>query len=303
MPDRQVPRPPIRLLRTAVAALAGLAVLLVGCSGAPDTDRPADAVRASTQDQQVVLQVGGLNRGYLLQPARGLPPGDMAAVVVVLHQEGGTAEGVAAETGLQELRERGATLVYPSGYDHSWDAGKCCGKPATERIDDLAFLDRVLADVAVRTPVDSRRRALVGYSSGGMLTYQYVCHRPGTLAAAVIVSGSLESACGNGLAVPDMLAVHGELDGTIGLTRPVFVRRLGLAPRPVVSTLSALTRSAGCKPVARSVRTTAGEVRTWSGCRGGPVQARLLSDAGHGWGALGASRSTREFLAERLLDD
>ena len=45
-------------------------------------------------------------------------------------------------------------------------------------------------------PVDRARQALVGYSSGGMLTYRYVCARPGTLAAAVVVSGSLESPCG-----------------------------------------------------------------------------------------------------------
>ena len=81
-------------------------------------------------------------------------------------------------------------------------------------------------------PLDIVREALVGYSSGGMLTYRYVCARPGKLAVAVVVSGSLESTCDAGITVPDVLTLHGKRDGTIGLTRPIFITRLGLAPRP-----------------------------------------------------------------------
>ena len=290
---------PWHLRRALPAVLAGLALLVTACTPSSAEQRPP--VSLSSHERSVELSVGGQPRSYLLQPALGLQEGDRAALVVVLHQEGGTSEGVAAETALQDLRARGATLVYPAGIDHSWDAGACCTPSKRRGAKDIAFLDALIEDVAARTPVDPDRRAMVGYSSGGMLTYRYVCGRPGKLDAAVVVSGSLETDCGDGITTPDVLAVHGMKDGTIGFSEPIFIRALGLAPRAAESTLALFTRSAGC-----SVRDTRdapdAEVRSWSGCRGGSVEATLVRDVGHGWVKLDATRRTREFLVSHLLD-
>ena len=278
----------------APAALAALALLVAGCGV------DAGASPRTKTSGTVQLTVDGRERSYLLEPAEGASPKNKSALVAVLHQEGGTPEGVADETALRELRRAGATLVYPAGVEGSWDAGKCCGIPSKQNIDDVRFLDAVFEDAAKRVPTDRSREALVGYSSGGMLTYRYVCARPGRLAVAVVVSGSLESSCDAGITVPDVLTLHGKLDGTIGLTRPIFITRLGLAPRPAASTLGILTTSAGC---GKSVTTHAvgAEVRRWPGCRGGSVEALLIPEAGHGWGNLDASRRTLAFLRQRLL--
>jgi polyhydroxybutyrate depolymerase len=281
-------------------ALVAVALVLAGCGSAGTGNAPAGQPAAAVEAKTVSLRVDGRDRSYLLEPATGLKKGEKAALVVVLHQEGGTAQGVADETELASLREQGASLVYPSGIDHSWDAGGCCGLPRRQGVDDVEFLDALLTDVAKRTPVDAERRALVGYSSGGMLTYRYVCKRPGTLAAAVVVSGSLESPCDEQLTVPDVLAVHGKKDGTIGIDKSTFIEALGLAPRPAASTLQALTTSAGCdEPV--TTQDADAEIRRWEGCRGGVIEARLVEGVGHGWVKLGASRSTQEFLRSRLL--
>jgi polyhydroxybutyrate depolymerase len=276
------------LLAVAVALLAA------GCASADGATVPTD-----TATRDVSLRVDGRERSYLLEPALDLRGKDAAALVIVLHQEGGTPRGVAAETELQDLRKSGATLAYPAGVDNSWDAGACCGTPSRQGVDDVQFLDAVIQDVSKRTPVDSRRTALVGYSSGGMLTYRYVCARRGTLAAAVVVSGSLESSCDDEITVPDVLALHGKKDGTIGLTKPVFVKELQISPRPAASSLQILTRQAACS-TRPTRRTPSLEVKTWD-CRGGVIEARLVPDAGHGWGGLGASTSTREFLRDQLL--
>ena len=293
-----------RLRRSLPAVLAGVALLAAACSGSSAADTPADAppVSLSAEEREVTVTVEGRERSYLLQPAKGLTEGDEAALVVVLHQEGGTPAGVAAETALQDLRDQGATLAYPAGVDSSWDAGACCGRGnKTRGVDDVAFLDAVLEDVGTQTPVDEDRRALVGYSSGGMLTYRYVCGRPGVLAAAVVVSGSLESECADGITTPDVMALHGKKDGTIGFAKPIFIEELGLAPRPVESSLELFTESAGCDAPATDRRPDV-EVRLWDDCRGGIVEALLVPEAGHGWAKLDATNRTRAFLLDHLLD-
>jgi polyhydroxybutyrate depolymerase len=287
LPTLRVRRAPLVLLVLAVA------VVLAGCGSSA-----AAPVVPVAGDH--ALQVDGRDRSYLLRPAQGLVAGRRAAVVVVLHQEGGTARQVADETELTGLTAQGATLVYPEGVDHSWDAGTCCGLPSREGVDDVAFLDAVIKDVEARTPVDPRRAALVGYSSGGMLAYHYVCARPGALRAAVVVSGSLESPCAPDISVPDVLTLHGQKDGTIGLERSRFISALGLSPRPVSGTLRELTASAGCDAPVTSAEPGAAVYR-WSGCRGGVVEAKVIAGAGHGWGNLGASARTAEFLRDQLL--
>ncbi len=277
-----------------LAAVVGLvALVLAGCTAAGATDKSKTA-------GTITLKVDGRERSYLLEPATGAKTKKGSALVAVLHQEGGTPEGVAKETALQELRSAGATLVYPAGVEGSWDAGNCCGIPSRQNIDDVRFLDAVLDDASERVKVDTKREAIVGYSSGGMLTYRYVCARPGRLAVAVVVSGSLESKCDAGISLPDVLTVHGKRDGTIGLTRPIFITRLGLAPRPAASSLSMLTTSAGCRKGV-TTQVDGADVRRWEGCRGGSVEALLIPEAGHGWGNLDASRRTLDFLRQRLL--
>lgn len=295
-----VPTHAARRRGVLVALLGALAALATACGSSSPGAPAAAGPSLSSAERTVSVAVQGLQRSYLLQPALGLRSGEEAALVVVLHQEGGTSQGVAAETALQELRSRGATLAYPAGENHSWDAGKCCGSSSRAKVDDVAFLDAVFADVGRQTPVDARREALVGYSSGGMLTYRYVCGRPGQLAVAVVVSGSLESDCQDGISVPDVLALHGKKDGTIGLSEPIFIKELGLAPRSVLSTLGIFTRSAGCS--APSTSTGPGvEVKRWLKCRGGSVEANLVDDRGHGWSKLDATRRTSEFLLSHLL--
>ena len=281
------------------AALAGLTLLLSAC--APSSADTGPPVSLSSQDRTLTLSVAGQQRSYLLQPAQDLHPGDKPALVVVLHQEGGTPQGVASETALQDLRARGATLAYPAGLEQSWDAGACCSPSKSAGADDVAFLDALFQDVPRQTPVDGTRRAMVGYSSGGMLTYRYVCGRPGKLEAAVVVSGSLESECADGIITPDVMALHGKKDGTIGFDSPIFIKALGLAPRPVEDSLDLFTRSAGCE-APRSDRAPDLEVRRWEGCRGGSVEAQLVPEVGHGWVKLDATRRTRAFLVDHLLE-
>jgi polyhydroxybutyrate depolymerase len=253
-------------------------------------------------DSRVVrMRVGGRERGYLLLPALGLRPGQLAALVIVLHQDVGSAQAVAQGLGLDGLRREGVTLAYPAGVLGSWNAGGCCGIAKDEGVDDVGFVDAVIDDVGHQVPIDIHRRALLGYSGGGMLAYRVLCRQHPGLAAAVEVNGSLESHCPGSVRLPDLLAIHGAKDGTVGLVEPVHVTHLGMSPRPVESTLNIITSQAGCghrttweNAVARFVH--------WRSCRGGStLDLQIVDNAGHGWESVGGAARAIPFLEQRLL--
>ncbi len=246
------------------------------------------------------LTVGNSHRGYFLLPALGLPAGQPAALLVVLHQDVSSGREISLDLGLDGLRRHGVTLAYPNGVGGSWNAGACCGVAVRENIDDVGFVSAVFADVVRRTPIDPSRQALLGYSGGAMLTYRFLCREHPKLVAAVEINGSLESHCSATAELPDLLSVHGEKDGSVGLTEPRFVSHLGMAPRAVTSTLRLVTDQAACTP--GKDRTTNGiDVWTWTGCRGGgSVQAQIVPGAGHGWADVGGAARATAFLMPRL---
>jgi polyhydroxybutyrate depolymerase len=252
-------------------------------------------------DSRIVdLRVGAESRAYFLLPALNLPEGEPASLLVVLHQDVGSAREMSVGLGLDDLRKRGITLAYPSGIGGSWNAGGCCGVALARGVDDVGFVNAVLDDVGRHTPIDPDRRALLGYSGGGMLAYRLLCGDHPPLVAAVEVNGSLEHDCDPTLRLPDLLAVHGEKDGSIDLTTGHYVNHLRMSPRSVTSTLDTVSDYAGCGP---RETTTVNGIGVWShsGCRGGStVQAHIVPGAGHGWADVGGAARASVFLLPRL---
>ena len=285
----------------ASAQTAGRSLVLPG-QGAPGDLSPLAGPGMPAGDSRVVrMTVGGRERGYLLLPALGLGRGQSAGLVVVLHQDVGSAQAVAEGLGLDSLRREGIALAYPAGVGGSWNAGGCCGVAMDQGVDDVAFVDAVLDDVGRHVPIDLHRRALVGYSGGGMLAYRVLCRAHPQLVAAVEVSGSLESHCPSTVALPDLLSIHGAKDGTVGLTKAIRVTHLGMSPRPVESTLSLVTQQAACGKRTTKDRPGIRFVH-WGDCRGGStVDLQIVADAGHGWESVQGAKRALPFLEQHLL--
>ncbi len=201
-------------------------------------------------------------RSYLLHPPAG-GVGEALPLVVVLHGASSSGAEVERVTGFSVLADReGFIAVYPqstgSGLGRLWNAGFCCGPAQERQVDDVGFLRRVVADVALRVPVDRQRVYLVGYSNGGMLAHRFAAERGSDLAALAVVGGAAGVVAADGarqamptprMEVPTLL-VHGLDDDAVpyrggsgrrGVTYfsvPAAVRvwvaanRCGLLPKP-----------------------------------------------------------------------
>jgi polyhydroxybutyrate depolymerase len=122
------------------------------------------------------MRAGGLTRTWeQITPVAPLPKS--APIIVVLS-------GIAASPAQEAQRDNlipyvnadDTELVYPAGYQESWNAGGCCGKAAAANVDDVAFLKALVArvDPGHAHPID-----VVGYSNGGRMAYRMACSTPG----------------------------------------------------------------------------------------------------------------------------
>ena len=131
-----------------------------------------------------------------------------------LHQ---TPDTIRAATGLEALAdEKKFVVAFPGGAHGSWNAGACCGRARDGDLDDVAFLDEVIASVRDRVLVDPSRIGLTGFSNGAMMALRYGCERSTVVSAVAVVAGPLAAPCAPASPVA-VMEVHGRRDHVVPL--------------------------------------------------------------------------------------
>lgn len=286
------------LLRPSAEVLSTVDVADVGAAPAvaalprPDTASDGEVVR---------LVSGGRSRAVLVQdPAAGRAT---RGLVLVLGPHSLSVARTAQDLRFDDLRARGYAVAYPSTLDGDWNAGRCCGTPRAQGVDDVAFLQQVRRQLLDRYGLDDRAVGLVGYSTGGQMVYRTVCSDPSFARAAVVVSGSFETECAPSAPLPATLVVHGLDDATIPwATSTGPTRMLDHTPSPGLASVTAYAAAGGCGR--HALDTSDGRtLMQWRGCaRLAALTAVGMPGTGHGWTPLGASIYTARFLPPHLED-
>jgi polyhydroxybutyrate depolymerase len=249
---------------------------------------------AASGPADIQLRHGGLPRRYLLQ----VPP-DLdgpAALVLELHGRGVDPIRFDQWTGFLPLAARRRfVLALPEAIAEVWNDGRWEGRPPSA-IDDLGFLDAVIADVGARARIDPRRVYLVGMSNGAVMAGRYACSRGQRIAAFAQVAGTAAvptaAACAPGAPVP-LVSIHGTADRPApydgGSPRGLLMRLL-LRPRadPVVGVEDWLQRWRavnGCDPAPETEQLPPDTiVRRWRGpTPASDVVAYRVERGGHVW--------------------
>lgn len=253
-----------RVLLLALVALAVVGPARVGLApGRADVAGTRIGLPGSTTTVATSVSWDGTPRTFVLHVPGGLLA--PAPLLIALHAYAQDADGLRRATALERAADRAGVIVaFPQGVRRSWNAVGCCGAARRDDVDDLGYLDAVVAATRARALVDPDRVALTGFSNGALLALRYGCERAGSVAAVAVVAGTVVSPC-RPVGRVAVLDLHGEQDRTI----------------PVQGGRNAAL-DAEFPPVTQALQPFAEH--------GGEVGVHVVPDEGHVWlpGATGA---------------
>ncbi len=300
-----------------VATLAGTLALAAATAGCVD---PLDRCDAAGPGERLACPMPGwTDRAFdvVTPPAwDGVAP---LPLVVAFHGGGGrrrAAESVSCPDGDvddpaclgAQATARGYAVVFPDGTGtrpvrnlRTWNAGggtgrwQCVSGPGcASGVDDIAYVDALLAELERIIPIDPARVFATGLSNGGAMSHRLACERADVFAAIAPVGAGNQFAAAGGAcaqAVP-VLAIHGADDPcwTFGTGAGACAQDDGLDKLGGLESTEAWAARNGCDgaPVEDALPdvdpgdgTTATRLR-WPGCDA-DVELIRIDGGGHTW--------------------
>lgn len=255
----------------------GIALIATAC-GLFGVDLGIDGVDVRT----VRIDNQNGRTALLVEPVGRTANSPELPLVMVLHGLGEDAEGMARlATWPEAARDAGFVAVFPQGVDDSWNAGRCCGSAVEQGVDDVAFLDALVAQMVAEENVDPDAVYMTGFSNGAMMTYLYGCRRPDALAGAASVAGTNFSDC-EPSAPLRFVQVSGSDDPVI----PVLGGESSLPGLPAVPSVEqsvlAVAKASGCTGRPSGAEVAGVASFQGAGCvEGKPVRYDVVSGLGH----------------------
>jgi polyhydroxybutyrate depolymerase len=230
------------------------------------------ALQRQSYTASYTLQVGTMTRSYeVIAPVAALPKED-PIIVVLSGIDVQLSDEVQRDRFVPFVNAGMAELVYPVPFDQSWNAGGCCGKAASENIDDIAFMKALVARV---DPGRQRPIYVVGYSNGGRLAYRVACDSPGLFDGTAVVKAMPMPGC----VVTRPLRIM-QIDALDDTAVPYQPGDPGKESPPATVEVGLLRNTDKCSE--RSVVTTYKimTLTTWNACASGNVVGFAVYDIG-----------------------
>jgi polyhydroxybutyrate depolymerase len=201
-----------------------------------------------------------MDRTYALH----VPPGDPVGLVLSLHGGGGTGIGQRGLTDFDTVADvNNLLVVYPDGYDKSWNDGRGASLASRRHLDDVGFLVALVGKLQGDYNIAPGHVFATGMSNGGFMSNKLACDRADVFAAIAPVAGTL----GAGVACNP--------------SRPVSVLEAHGTDDPVVPFNGGNVRGRGGVSHSISVSSMVDKWRSVDGCQGNPSKWEL-PDVGDG---------------------
>jgi polyhydroxybutyrate depolymerase len=176
-------------------------------------------------DHDRSFKMGEATRSYLVHVPPQYDPQKPTPVVLVLHGAGTNGSITVWFTGMsKKADEAGFIAVYPNGTGLAglmltWNAGGVRGR-TDGKPDDVAFIAKVLDDLATVANVDPKRVYATGMSNGGMMCYRLAAELSDRIAAVAPVAGTMAIDTYNPRRPVPVMHFHGTADKMVPFGGP-----------------------------------------------------------------------------------
>lgn len=160
------------------------------------------------------------DRTYRIRMPEGHDGVTPVGAIVFVHGYRGTAAGVMRNKSLMKVAsDLGVALIAVTSVGGDWSVPGAPKHGPQKEVDELAYFDRVIADVAARFPIDTDQIMVTGFSAGGMMVWNLACRRSEKFAAFAPMAGTfwrpIPRVC-TGLPA-SIVHIHGDNDKTVPL--------------------------------------------------------------------------------------
>jgi polyhydroxybutyrate depolymerase len=140
--------------------------------------------------------------------------------LIYAHGYGGSAQGAMRNGGLRRLaNDMGLALIAANGAGGTWDLPGSPSNPTSTGAAEFTYFENLLEDAQSRFGIDRTKVIATGFSAGGMMTWNLICHRSDLIRGAIPMSGTfwdpLPAACDT--PPISVVHIHGDNDPTVPL--------------------------------------------------------------------------------------
>jgi len=276
---------------------------------------PGDYVRS--------VKMGDETRTFLVHVPKSYDAAKPTPVVLAFHGAFTNGAITVHFSGMSEKSdEAGFIAVYPNGTGAGdailfWNAGLVRMQTDKKQPDDVAFVGKLLDDLATVVNVDPKRVYATGISNGGMMCYRLAAELSDRIAAIAPVSGTMAIDKANPPRPVPVIHFHGLADTIVPYAGiPNTTARRYITYKSVDDTMKIWTKIDGCTgeskveklPDSAHDGTTVTKT-IWSGGKeGAEVILYAIDGGGHTWpgrqpGVKFLGKSTTNINANDLIWD
>jgi polyhydroxybutyrate depolymerase len=203
-------------------------------------------------DHTRTVQVGDLERSYLVHIPKTYDPETPTPIVLILHGAGTNARMMVPFCAMNEKSdEAGFIAVYPNGTGAvgiflTWNAGGLHERLAEGKADDAKFVGGLLNDLATVVNVDTKKVYATGMSNGGMMCYRLADELSDRITAIAPVAGTMAIAEAKPNRPVPVMHFHGTADRIVPFGGPKGTPKF-LTFKSVEETVRIWAKINGCK--------------------------------------------------------
>ncbi len=182
------------------------------------SNEPANATNNPSEQKTINLTVDGNDRSFIIYLPIGYNNASKMPLVFVNHGGQGNPAGMFQLADFRPIADRDkVVLVYPTGYQSSWNDGRPTAANLAN-IDDVNFFRKMSDYMTTNYNIDTKKIFATGISNGGFMASRLGCELSDKITAVAVVAASIEqgvaNSCNPNTKMPT-LYIQGTLDGFV----------------------------------------------------------------------------------------